>query len=396
MSAHMRVPYTVDDFGRNPLMFYYEVTRACDLVCKHCRASAQETAAPDELSTADALRLIDDVARFPRKPTICFTGGDPLKRADLFDIIRHATELGIGSALTPSATPLATFDAFKKAKEAGVSAIGISIDGPNAEVHDAFRGLSGSFDKALEMLQYARDLELPVQVNTSITRRNVALVDEIADMLEDRGVMMWSVFFLVPVGRGVEEIRISPPEYREVFAKLYRHSQTKPFSVKTTEAPHYRRYVMEHGGDPLAAPKNRPSFPKSAFAAAMKVEPQKLDAAPQRTDVDKAGEATAQSSRHARAPLGVTDGRGIMFVGHNGEIFPAGFLPIKCGVFPRDSVVDVYQNHPLFKSLQNPDEYKGICGKCSFRKSCGGSRSRAYAVYGDPLAQEPDCDFEKP
>ena len=399
MGGHARTPYTADDFGRNPLMFYYEVTRACDLVCKHCRASAQETAAPDELSPADALRLIDDVARFPRKPTICFTGGDPLKRADLFDIIRHATELGIGSALTPSATPLATFDAFKKAKEAGVSAIGLSIDGPNAEVHDAFRGLSGSFDKALEMLKYAQDLELPVQVNTSITRRNVELVDAIADLLEDKGVMMWSVFFLVPVGRGVEEIRISPPEYREVFAKLYRHSQTKPFSVKTTEAPHYRRYVMEQGGDPLAAPKNRPAFPKSAFAAAMKTAPQveanETSASPTPTDAPASSASPARPSRHARAPLGVTDGRGIMFVGHNGEIYPAGFLPITCGVFPRDSVVDVYQNHPLFKSLQNPDEYKGICGKCSFRKSCGGSRSRAYAVYGDPLAQEPDCDFEK-
>ena len=373
-------PYTSEDFSINPLMFYYEVTRACDLVCKHCRASAQETAAPDELSTETALALLDDVARFPRKPTICFTGGDPLKRADLFDLIRHATDLGIGSALTPSATPLATFNAFKKAKEAGVSAIGLSIDGPNAEVHDAFRGFEGSFQKALEMLRYARDLELPVQVNTSITRRNARLVDEIAEMLADKGIMMWSVFFLVPVGRGVEEIRISPKEYREVFAKLYKHSQTKPFSVRTTEAPHYRRFVMEQGGSPTAAPKNRPSFPNSAFAAAMKTQASEQ-------------EAKAPHER-GRAPLGVTDGRGIMFVGHNGEIYPAGFLPVLCGKFPTDSVVDVYQNHPTFKALQNPDNYHGICGQCSFRHSCGGSRSRAYAVTGDYLGPEPDCDFE--
>ena len=379
-------PYTQEDFSVNPLMFYYEVTQACDLVCKHCRASAQETAAPDELPTETALALLEDVARFPRKPTICFTGGDPLKRADLFDLIRHATELRIGSALTPSATPLATFDAFKKAKEAGVSAIGISIDGPNPEVHDAFRGFDGSFNKALDMLQYARDLELPVQVNTSITRRNAALVDEIADMLEDKGIMMWSVFFLVPVGRGVEEIRITPPEYREVFAKLYRHSQTKPYSVRTTEAPHYRRFVMEQGGSPTAAPKNRPSFPNSAFAAAMKTQPT------ENKDADKP--AIGHGHGHGRAPLGVTDGRGIMFVGHNGEIFPAGFLPVVCGRFPNDSVVDVYQNHPTFKALQNPDNYHGRCGKCSFRHSCGGSRSRAYALTGDFLAEEPDCDFD--
>lgn len=392
-----REPYDVSDFGRNPLMFYYETTRACDLVCKHCRASAQENAAPDELSTETALALIDDVARFPRKPTICFTGGDPLKRADLFDLIRRATDLGISSALTPSATPLATFDAFKKAKEAGVSAIGISLDGPTSEIHDAFRGFEGSFAKALEMMKYARDLELPVQVNTSIVRRNAHCVDEIADLLENTGVAMWSVFFLVPVGRGVEEVRISPKEYRDVFAKLYRHSLTKPFSVKTTEAPHYRRFVLEQGGDPLAAPKTRPAFPNSGFAAAMQVQPQTVDLPTNESSsgADVKGAEEVGRGRRSRAPLGVTDGRGIMFVGHNGEIFPAGFLPIPCGRFPENSVVDVYRNHPLFNALQNPDNYKGICGKCSYRNVCGGSRARAYAVFGDPLGPEPDCDFER-
>lgn len=383
-----RIPYTVEDFPRNPLMFYYEVTRACDLVCKHCRASAQENAADDELTHEQSIALIQDVARFPRKPTICFTGGDPLKRADLFELIRCATDLGIGSALTPSATPLATFDAFKKAKEAGTSAIGISIDGPNPEVHDSFRGFEGSFKKAMEMLQYARDLELPVQVNTSITRRNWEMIDEIADVLAESGVMMWSVFFLVPVGRGVEEVRITPPEYRQVFAKLYKISQTAPFSVKTTEAPHYRRFVMEQGGDPLAAPKRRPSFPKSTFTASMQTSPQS-------GDVQKPeGVSEVGQSHRSRAPLGVTDGRGIMFAGHNGEIYPAGFLPIVCGRFPQDSVVDVYQKSPIFNALQNPDSYKGRCGQCGFRHSCGGSRSRAYALTGDMLAAEPDCDFD--
>ena len=334
-------PYTPDDFPRNPLMFYYEVTRACDLVCKHCRASAQEDPAEDELTTEEGLALLDDVARFPRKPSICFTGGDPLKRADLFDLIRHATDLGIGSALTPSATPLATYDAFKKAKEAGVSAIGLSIDGPNPEVHDAFRGFEGSFQKSLEMLQYARDLELPVQVNTSITRRNAHLVDDIAGVARRPGIMMWSVFFLVPVGHGVEEIRISPKEYRDVFAKLYQHSQTKPFAVRTTEAPHYRRFVLEQGGDPTSVPKNRPSFPNSAFAAAMKTQPS-----------EDAADAPKPARGHGRAPLGVTDGRGIMFVGHNGEIYPAGFLPVLCGKFPTDSVVGVYQNHRLSRRFR--------------------------------------------
>lgn len=355
-------PYTSKDFTRNPLMFYYEITRACDLVCKHCRASSQDHAADDELKTEDSFRLIDQIAEFPRVPTICFTGGDPLKRADLFDLIRHAKEKGIQTALTPSATPLATRSAFQKAKESGVSAIGISLDGPDPELHDAFRGFDGSFSKTMEMLAYARELQLPVQVNTSITRRNVDRIDEIAHLLQKQGIMMWSVFFLIPVGRGVEEIRISPSEYLKVFEKLYFWSREMPFAIKTTEAPHYRRYVLEQGGDPVAPISDQKGI----------------------------------RSGRPRAPLGITDGRGIEFVAHNGEIFPAGFLPIVCGQFPKDSVVEIYQNHSLFRSLQDPDQYKGMCGRCEYRFICGGSRSRAYALSGDPLAAEPDCCWPDP
>ena len=342
-------------------MFYYEVTQACDLVCKHCRASAQETAAADELTTAQSLALIDEVAQFERKPTLVLTGGDPLKRTDLFQLIEYATGLGFQTALTPSATPLATQDAFERAKRAGVQALGISLDGPDATIHDAFRGFEGSFAKTLEMLDFARQLQLPVQVNTSITRRNFDLLDDIAGLLVDQGIMMWSVFFLVPVGRGLEEERITAEEYEIAFEKLWRHARSKPFAVKTTEAPHYRRYVLHHGGNPLEGAR---------------------------------GEGRGAREMRHRAPLGVTDGRGIMFVAQNGEIFPAGFLPVACGKFPDVSPIDVYRNHPVFRALQNPDEYRGICGACEYRHVCGGSRARAYAVTGNYLGPEPDCCYQ--
>jgi len=354
--------YTKADFDLNPLMFYYEITMACDLVCKHCRASAQEEPDPEELNGEQSRALIDQVCEFPRPPMMVFTGGDPLKRADLFDLIRHAVGKGLQVALTPSATPLATIEAFEKARDAGVRRLGISLDGADAAVHDSFRGWEGSFERTMEMLSNARKLGMAVQINTSITRRNVHQIDAIADLLAQQSIAMWSVFFLIPVGRGVEEERIKPQEYEQVFEKLWHHANHQPYGVKTTEAPHYRRYVLEHGGDPLAGPKGE-------------------------------GKGHSAIRRGHRAPLGVGDGKGVMFVSHNGDIYPAGFLPLLCGRFPEVSVVDTYQNHPTFRSLRNPDGFKGRCGYCEYRQVCGGSRARAYAVTGDPLETEPDCVY---
>ncbi len=353
--------YSASDFDVQPLMLYYEVTQACDLVCRHCRASAQEHAHSGELNTDQSKALIEQAVDFDRPPILVLTGGDPLKRADLFDLIRHARDVGLQVALTPSATPLATTDALRRAKEAGVSRLGISLDGADAETHDSFRGWQGSFHRTLQMLDHARQHDLPVQINTTVTRRNLHQIDDIAELLSAQGIAMWSVFFLIPVGRGIDEQRISPDEYEIAFEKLWQQSQHRPFGIKTTEAPHYRRFVLRRNGDPLAEP---------------------------------AGATHAARGRTHRAPLGVRDGRGVMFVSHTGEIYPAGFLPLQCGRFPQDSIVDIYQHHPTFVALRDAGQLKGKCGTCDYNDICGGSRSRAFAVTGDPLAAEPDCVYD--
>ena len=342
------------DFAHSPFVFLYEVTQACDLVCKHCRACAVPQRDPDELDTADAKRLIDQIATFPKPPLLVFTGGDPLKRADIFELVEHARDIGVVSAMTPSATPLVTKDAIERLGDAGLSRLAISIDSPDAGVHDAFRGFAGSYDRSMQIMADARAVGMPLQVNTTITARNIHQVDTMAELLAGEGIALWSVFFLIPVGRGIDEDRITADQYEEVFEKLWGHAQRQPYAIKTTEAHHYRRFVMEKGGNPQRGP----------------IE-----------------------SRPVRAPVGVNDGNGVMFTSHTGRIYPSGFLPVECGRFPLDSVVDVYRNAALMKALRDPKQLGGKCGECEYRKVCGGSRARAFAVYGDPLAEEPDCAY---
>lgn len=347
--------YTREDFDFSPYLVFYEVTRACDLVCKHCRASAQPAAHAAELDTATAKALLDQLGEFPKRPLLVFTGGDPLKRPDICDLVEHAVRAGLETAMTPSATPLVTREALAGLKDAGVARLAISIDGSDAATHDEFRGVTGTFERAVSILDWCRELGLPTQINTTITRRNLHQLDDIAALCAAEGIVLWSVFFLIPVGRGLAEQRILPAQYEDAFERLWFHAQRQPFAIKTTEAHHYRRFVLQQRGDPLRARED--------------------------------------TSAVQRAPLGVNDGKGCMFISHIGEYQPSGFMPLVCGRFPRDSAVEAYQGHPVFRSLRDPDHFGGKCGVCEYRHICGGSRARAFTVTGYPLAAEPDCVY---
>jgi radical SAM protein len=339
-----------------PRIVFYEVTRACDLVCSHCRACAQPAADPGELTEAQSRRLVDQLLEFPEPPMLVLTGGDPLKRPDIFSLITYATAMGLEVSITPSATPLVTAAAVARLRQSGIHRMALSLDSDDADQHDAVRGVRGSFARTLEILEMARYLGLPTQVNTTLTPQNLDRIARIAQRLEPLEVVLWSVFFLVPVGRAAAATRLTAQQCELAFARLWVEAGRRPFAIKTTEAPHYRRFAMQH------------SRPK-----------------------DSSGTSPNQ------APIwrwSVNDGKGVMFVSHTGAVYPSGFLPIICGTFPRQHLVQIYQQAPLFRRLRDPDRLAGKCGRCEFRQVCGGSRARAYAVTGNPLAEEPDCQYQ--
>lgn len=350
------------DFGQAPFLVIWEVTQACDLACAHCRACAVPVRHPLELTTAEGCRLLETVKSFG-DPLMVFTGGDPLKRPDLQALLERSVALGLRTTVTPSATPLLGVEAIASFERAGVARMAVSLDGPDAATHDGFRRVEGSFARTLFALDEARRLGLETQVNTTVTRRNRLRLGEIADLVERAGARLWSAFFLVTTGRALAEDDVSAGEYEEVFAFLYELSKRAPFDIKTTEAQHYRRYVAQR----------------------RKAE----------SNGSTAGAAPPAPGAVARQ-AGINDGKGLVFISHTGEIYPSGFLPISAGNVRRDSLAEVYRRSPLFLALRDSDNLGGKCGRCEYRNLCGGSRSRAYALTGDCLAEDPRCVYQPP
>lgn len=358
------------DFNKDPFIVIWELTRACQLKCLHCRAEAQFKRDPRELSFEEGKALIDQIYEM-NNPMLVFTGGDPLMREDVFEIAEYAVKKGVRVSMTPSATPNVTKEAIEKAKDVGLSRWAFSLDGPTAKIHDHFRGTEGSFDLTMERIKYLHELEIPIQINTVISRYNIDYLDEMAKVVEDLKCVLWSVFFLVPTGRGQETDMISPVEHEKVFTWLYDLSKRVPFDIKTTAAQHYRRVVIQQ---------------KMREAKDQRDEIQYLDALTQQG-------LTGSIDGLGRAPKGVNDGNGFVFISHVGDVYPSGLLPVKAGNVREQSLDEIYRESPIFKDLRSPDKYKGKCGVCEFRNVCGGSRSRAYAMTGDYMESEPFCVY---
>ena len=346
------------DFDRAPLLLIWEVTRSCELACKHCRADAIHQRDPRELSLAEGKTLIDDVAEMGT-PLLIFTGGDPLQREDLEDLIVYGKSKGLRVGTIPATTARLTRERIASLKAAGVDQMALSLDGPDAETHDAFRRVEGSFDKAMQGAAWARELGVPLQVNTVFGAWNVDQIDRMVALVESLGVVFWEVFFLVPTGRGVELESCTADQFEALFERLHALSRRVKYIVKITEGQHFRRYVAE-------AARANPSAPGGGGHP-----------------------MGAQSDKPA-----VNSGKGFCFVDHIGNVCPSGFLPRECGNVRDTSVIEIYRNHPVFKELRDDSLLKGKCGRCRYRRICGGgSRARAYALTGDYLAPEPYCAY---
>jgi radical SAM protein len=364
------------DFDKTPFLAIWEVTQACDLACKHCRASAQPLAHPDELTTAEGMALIDQIAAM-QVPIFVLTGGDPLKRKDIFELIRYAAGKRVSVALTPSATPLLTRKAIFQLKEAGLVRLAISLDGSTAEINDAFRGMNGAYARTIQAIEWANEAGIPIQVHTTISRHNAQDMDNLCSLFEKLKIVMWNVFLLVPVGRGQIADLLSGEEFEQIFGKIYELSQRVDFQIKTTEAMHYRRYLMQHN---LKERQIGHGHPASAGVGTA-YEP-----------------GTPTTNAHARtmgwATRRVNDGKGFLFVSHVGNVYPSGFLPIHAGNIRETPLAEIYRNAPIFKALRDTTKLEGKCGVCEYKELCGGSRARAYALTGNPLAAEPCCIYE--
>jgi len=335
----------------------WEVTRSCNLACKHCRAEAHPEPFEGELSTREALKLID---AFPQTgdPVVIFTGGEPLLRPDVFELVAHADSLGLRCVMAPNGT-LITRENAVLMKQSGIQRCSISIDGPTAGEHDIFRGVPGAFDQSMTGIEYLKQAGIPFQVNTTVTRDNIHKFKDIFNLARDLGSVAWHIFMLVPTGRGAEitDQAITAGEYEAVLNWFYDFRKTTDMHLKATCAPHYYR-IMRQRAREENIPVNRENFGLDAMS---------------------------------RGCLG---GIGFCFISHTGQVQPCGYLELDCGNVRKTPFPDIWRKSDNFLKLRDMKQYKGKCGICEYHRVCGGCRARAFTMKQDFMAPEPLCSYE--
>jgi radical SAM protein with 4Fe4S-binding SPASM domain len=345
----MASPHSSAASSLAPRVVAWESTRACNFACVHCRAQAQKQADPNQLTTIDALKLMDQIAELC-KPVLIISGGDPLQRNDIFEIASYASKLGLRVVMSPSGSGI-TPEVIEKMKASGVKMISLSLDGSNPRVHDTFRQVPGAFDLAMRNISLAKAGGMSFRVNTTVTKHNLDDLAAIQKLAVEVGAKEWDVFMLVPTGRGKVAMEITPGQYEETLQRVYQLSLVSPIPIKMTCAPMYIRVIaQEH-------------------------------------------KQTGKSA-HSGGGRGCMAGNGFCFISHVGDVFGCGFLPVAAGNVREKSFQDIYRQSPLFVQLRNHCLLTGKCGGCDFKDACGGCRARALSVHGSFLAEEPFCVYE--
>ncbi len=364
-------------FDEKPLLVFWETTKACKLACKHCRASAILNPLPGELDTEEGKKLIDDVARFGQpSPILVFTGGDPLMRKDIWELVDYAIERKIRVALAPAVTDI--LESFLDEIESRGISVSISLDGSRPEIHDNIRGVPGHFQRTVNILKQMVRRGIRVQVNTAVMRDNARDLADIAKLLNNIGIKTWEVFYLIPVGRAQKELDLTPQEWEDVSNFLYDVSKYG-IVVRTTEGPMFRRVALTRLILESRGIDYRKFFRLGKLYDYLYNRLKELLGEPR--------------TRPMVATTGTRDGKGIIFIAYDGTVYPSGFMPYPLGNVRTKSLVEIYRTHPVLRKIRSA-EFKGRCGICEFRDICGGSRARAYTLKADPLGEDPACPYQ--
>lgn len=362
------------DVNDRPHLVVWEVTRACQLACKHCRADAFTKPDPRQLTTDEGKALLRDLAESGKPaPMVVLSGGDAFERPDLEELIAYGTAQGLAMSLSPSVTPLLTDERLASVREAGIKAFSISIDGATAETHDSFRGFAGTFDASMEAAKLVVKHGFRFQVNTTMTANNIEEMPALLERVLQMGAHMWYLLFLVPMGRGSALKPLSAEDEEDVLHWL--HDVSDRIAVKVTEAPNYRRVALQRQ---KCRELGQPYPERGELHRWLTEETAK-----------RLGEP--ESRRTPRPPIGVNSGRGFAFIDHIGNVAPSGFLPLECGNVREKPFSEIYRTSPIMQALRDPSGYQGKCSVCTFNDVCGGSRARAYWMTGDHLGSDPTC-----
>lgn len=367
-----RPPWTLrTDFSEAPIFVCWETTKACLLACKHCRAKAIRKSLPGELTTEEGKRLVDQLLEFGEPyPALLLTGGDPLMRSDFFDLVKYAKERGIYVAVAASVTPNLNRDSMKRMVDLGVDIMSVSLDAATAKTHDRLRGFPGTWEATIEALRTANELGLRTQANTTVMRSNIRELADVFHLVKENLGVAWEVFFLIRTGRGAALESLEASECEEVMNFLY-DATHYGMPVRTAEGPSFRRVRAQR--------QRNGQQPNGEIYRHLATRLQVLEGKPEPTITTKL--------------TNTGDGKGILFVSHEGEVYPSGFLPVNSGKVPEGSLKMIYRNNPLFTALRNPANLKGRCGRCEYSTICGGSRSRAFAEIGDAFEEDPACPY---